>query len=211
MKVTRELVLRSALKLLNEAGLEELTLRGLAKELTIQAATVYWHFENKQELIDEMATLVLAEGKDSLVPKKQEAEWPVWVTAFGSGLRQNLLACRDGARLVAGSRLTNTRFMETTEAIGARLVDSGFTVRQAVVLLSTIYNYTLSFVMEEQAVYPRPGMRSPLYDLSARNTQLSGKELPIMRQAGQILFDRFDRRYREGLDLIIGGARHKLE
>jgi hypothetical protein len=63
--------------------------------------------------------------------------------------------------MVAGSRLTNTKYMKTVEQIGAVLTGHGFTVRQAVVLLSTIYNYTLSFVMEEQAVFPRPNERSP--------------------------------------------------
>ena len=38
-----------------------------------------------------------------------------------------------------------------------KMVAAGFSVRAAVVLFSTIYNYTLSFVMEEQAVFPTPG------------------------------------------------------
>jgi TetR/AcrR family transcriptional regulator, tetracycline repressor protein len=59
--------------------------------------------------------------------------------------------------MVAGTRLTNTQFMKTAERIATKLVASGFTLRQTVVLLSTVYNYTLSFVMEEQAVFPRPG------------------------------------------------------
>jgi TetR/AcrR family transcriptional regulator, tetracycline repressor protein len=87
------------------------------------------------------------------------------------------------------------------------LVEEGFTIRQTVVLLSTIYNYTLSFVMEEQAVFPRPHERSPKYDLAARNEQLDPKEFPILRQGGRILFDQFDRRFREGLQLILFGAK----
>lgn len=207
MKVNRELVIREALSLLNQVGLEQLTLRALAKELNIQAASVYWHFKSKQELIDEMATRVLAEGSHDLVPKKADAEWSVWATSFGMGLRKVLLGYRDGARLVAGSRLTDTRYMLTVERIAKRLTEAGFTVRQTVVLMSVINDYTESFVMEEQAVYPRPGERSPQYDLAARKAALDGKGLPVLSQSGPILFDRFDRRYREGLDLIIRGAR----
>src|SRR6202041_192724 len=133
--------------------------------------------------------------------------WPAWAAAFGGGLRKTLLGYRDGARMVAGSRLTNTAFMETMERVGARLVGEGFAVRQTVVLLATIYNYTLSFVMEEQAVFPKPGQRSAQYDIAKRNAKLNARELPILRRAGAILFDRFDRRYREGLDLILRGAR----
>ena len=207
MKVNRELVIRAALTLLNDVGLEQLTLRTLAKKLNIQAATVYWHFKSKQDLIDEMATLVLAEGSHQLLPKKADADWSAWAVSFGTGLRKILMGYRDGARLVVGSRLTDTRFMTVAERIAKRLTDAGFTVRQTVVFMSVINDYTESFVMEEQAVFPRPGERSPQYDLAARKAQLDGKELPILVQSGPILFDRFDRRYREGLDLIIRGAR----
>ncbi|HEY0308948.1 MAG TPA: TetR/AcrR family transcriptional regulator C-terminal domain-containing protein [Acidobacteriaceae bacterium] len=206
MKVNREMVAQAGLKLLNEVGLEQLTLRLIAKELRIQAPTVYWHFKSKEELIDEMATMVLAEGARQLVPAKDSSDWSVWGAAFGNGLRKTLLAYRDGARMVAGSRLTNTEYMKTVERIGGVLTGGGFTVRQAVVLLSTIYNYTQSFVMEEQAVFPRPNERSPQYDIAMRNAKLDPKEFPILRQSGPILFDKFERRYKEGLDLILRGA-----
>ena len=201
------MVVRAGLTLLNEVGLEQLTLRALGKNLDIQAATLYWHFKSKQDLIDEMATLVLAEGSQQLLPKRADADWMVWAAAFGSGLRQILLGYRDGARLVAGSRLTDTRFMTVAERVAKRLTEEGFTVRQTVVLLSVINDYTESFVMEEQAVFPRPGQRSPQYDLAARKAALQDKGLPILMQSGAILFDRFDRRYREGLELILRGAR----
>jgi TetR/AcrR family tetracycline transcriptional repressor len=209
MKVNRDMVSVAGLKLLNEVGLEKLTLRLLAKELKIQAPTVYWHFKSKEELIDEMATMVLAQGARQLVPAKESADWIIWAATFGGGLRKTLLAYRDGARMVVGSRLTNTEYMKTVERVGARLIGDGLTVRQAVVLLSTVYNYTLSFVMEEQAVFPIPNERSPQYDIAARNAKLNPMEFPILRQSGAILFDKFDRRYKEGLDLILCGAKEK--
>jgi hypothetical protein len=154
-----------------------------------------------------MATMVLAEGAPQLVPMKESSDWSVWAASFGIGLRKTLLAYRDGARMVAGTRLTNTAYMKTSEQIAARLIESGFTIRQTVILLSTIYNYTLSFVMEEQAVFPRPNERSPQYDIASRNAKLDPEEFPILRQSGAILFDRFDRRYKEGLNLILRGAK----
>jgi TetR/AcrR family transcriptional regulator, tetracycline repressor protein len=210
MKVNREILTRGALKLLNEAGLEQLTLRRLGVELKIQPAAMYWHFKSKEQLIDEMATMVLAEGAQNLVPARKQSEWKAWVVAFGGGLRKTLLKYRDGARMVAGTRLTNTEYMKMAEAVGGRLVETGFTIRQAVVLLSTVYNYTLSFVLEEQAVFPVPGQRSEQYDIQKRNEQLSAGALPLLRQAGPILFSRFERRYKEGLDLILEGAACQL-
>jgi TetR/AcrR family tetracycline transcriptional repressor len=141
------------------------------------------------------------------VRRASDRESPRWAAAFGGGLCKILLAYRDGARMVAGSCLTNTEYMKTVERIGAAHIARGFSVRRAVVLLSTIYNYTQSFVMKEQAVFPRPNERSPRYDLTMRNGKLDPKEFPILRQSGPIMFDKFERRYREGLDLILRGAK----
>jgi TetR/AcrR family tetracycline transcriptional repressor len=206
VKINRELAAREALALLNEAGLEQLTLRLLARKLKIQAPTLYWHFRSKEELIDEMATMVLGGGAKHLVPMRQSADWKARAARFGTGLRKTLLAFRDGARMVSGTRLTNTDYMKTVETIAANLVESGFSIREAVVLLSTIYNYTLSFVMEEQAVFPYPGKRSPRYDIAKRNSRLDPNEFPMLRKSGPILFDGFERRYKEGLELILRGA-----
>jgi TetR/AcrR family tetracycline transcriptional repressor len=207
MKINRDMVTRAGLKLLNEIGLEQLTLRRLGIELNVQAATIYWHFKSKEELLDEMATTVLSEGAANLLPRRNSPDWRVWASTYGVGLRKTLMAYRDGACMMSGTRLTTTEPLKTTEKIGARLVASGFTLRKAVVLLSTIYNYTFSFVMEEQAVFPTPGERSPFYSIAARNARLDPAMFPYNRQASPILFDRYDRRYREGLELILRGAK----
>ncbi len=133
-------------------------------------------------------------------------DWKVWASCYGEGLRKTLLAYRDGARMVGGTRLTNTEPLKTTERIGARMVASGFSLRATTVLLSTIYNYTLNFVTEEQAVFPTPGKRSPRYSMKDRNARLDPAIFPLHRQATSILFDRYDRRFREGLELILNGA-----
>ncbi len=206
MKINRDMITRAGLTLLNEIGLEQLTLRRLGTELNVQAPTIYWHFKSKEELLDEMATTVLTEGAPNLLPRRRSAAWKVWAATYGHGLRKTLMAYRDGARMVSGTRLTTTEPLKATETISAHLVEAGFTVRAAVVLLSTIYNYTLSFVMEEQAVFPNPGERSPAYSIEARNARLDPAIFPYHRQASSILFDRYDRRFKEGLELILKGA-----
>lgn len=41
------MVVRAALDLLNEVGLDGLTLRRIATELDVQAPALYWHVKNK--------------------------------------------------------------------------------------------------------------------------------------------------------------------
>jgi TetR/AcrR family tetracycline transcriptional repressor len=206
MKINRDMVTRAALKLLNEDGIEQLTLRRLGQELHVQAATIYWHFKSKEELTDEMASTVLAEGVSNLIPKKKSDDWKTWAETLGNGLRKTLLAHRDGAKMVSGTKLTNDAFLKATDLIGGRFVEEGFSVRAAVVLGTTVYNYTLSFVVEEQAVFPIPGERKPSYSIERRKSQFSPTEFPFHSRTSNILFDHYDRRYREGLELILRGA-----
>src|ERR1700760_3630975 len=55
MPVTRERIVAVALELLDEGGLDGLTLRRLADRLGIRAPTLYWHVRNKRELLDLLA------------------------------------------------------------------------------------------------------------------------------------------------------------
>jgi len=110
----------------------------------------------------------------------------------------------------SGTHLTNTEYLKAAERIASVLVHNGFTLRQAAVLLGTVYSYTLSLTQEEQAAYPRPDERSTLYDLETRNARLDPETLPLMIAAGPVLLDAFDRRYREGLSLILDGAARQL-
>src|SRR5580658_3743154 len=103
--VGREPVVRAALKLLDEVGLDGLTLRGVAGELGLSAPTLYWRFKNKQDLVDEMATQVLVDLSDDLNAEAVPAAWPELTRRFAHEFRAALLRRRDGARMVAGTRL----------------------------------------------------------------------------------------------------------
>jgi hypothetical protein len=158
---------------------------------------------------------------DHVSPESSDFFQSLRVTAGGNDLRgSQVLGDLDGESpssasrtvnkhcltRVAGSRLTDTVYMETAERIGKRLVDAGFSVRQTVVLLSTVYTFTITFVIEEQGVFPVEGKRSPAYDLQKRNAKLDPRKFPILRQSGAILFERFEQRYKDSLGLIVGGA-----
>lgn len=59
--LNRERVLRAAFDLADEAGLAALTMRSLGRRLGIEAPSLYNHVRNKDELLDGMADLVVAE------------------------------------------------------------------------------------------------------------------------------------------------------
>jgi TetR/AcrR family transcriptional regulator, tetracycline repressor protein len=204
--LTRDKVVRAALRLLDKVGLEGLTLRKLAAELRVQAPALYWHFKNKQELLDEMATSVLTEAIEEILPG-QQGDWQDWAMHLGHGIRRMLLRHRDGAKMVSGTYLTNSALYVPFEAALRRLVDAGFTVRDAIRIYRTIYCYAVGFTIEEQAVYPRPGKRDPRYDIKRRAARMfPAEQFPLALAAGEEMFDS-DRQFQQGLQLIVRGLR----
>lgn len=205
MKVGREPVVRAGLKLLDEVGLDSLTLRAIAAELGIQAPTLYWRFKNKQDLVDEMATQVLADWVASAGEELPAKNWAARSVNFGRGLRQALLRYRDGARMVAGSRLTDGVILGPMEVTLQLFVAAGISPDDATVFLSALYCFVIGFTLEEQAVITPQGQRHPEYELSAREARIDAQRFPLVRSIGASLFDNYDARFERGLRMLIAG------
>ena len=59
--LSRERILEAAIRLADESGIEALTMRKLARELGVEAMSLYNHVPNKGALVDAMADAVLGE------------------------------------------------------------------------------------------------------------------------------------------------------
>ena len=203
MSLDREKVVRAALRLLDQAGLDGLTLRGLAKELRVQAPALYWHFRSKQELLDEMATRVLADSMEEMLPGAK-GNWRAWALHFGRGVRRMLLRHRDGAKMLSGTYLTDSSLCAPMEGALRKFVDAGFSGLEAARAFRTIYCYAVGFAIEEQAVYPQTGKRAPRYDPMRRSRRIDPDRFPILLATGEKIY-KFDAEFEKGLRVIIHG------
>lgn len=97
---SREDVVTAAHRVLDEYGLGDLTMRRLATELDVRPSALYHHFPGKQALLAAVADRIL--GRVPLVSAGQDAaDWSVRLRRAAIQLRDSLLACRDGAEVVA--------------------------------------------------------------------------------------------------------------
>ncbi|MEV4510876.1 TetR/AcrR family transcriptional regulator C-terminal domain-containing protein [Dactylosporangium sp. NPDC049525] len=145
----REAIVSAALHLLNETGLDGLTVRRLAERLDVKNPALYWHFPSKRALLDEMAQMLQA--RQDFGPPREGESWQQWLTRRGRDRRQILLSHRDAARLVAGTR-AGPALIEKFEAELNALVAAGFTPGQALHAIGTITRYVNGFVLDEQAM-----------------------------------------------------------
>jgi AcrR family transcriptional regulator len=59
--LTRDRVLRAATKLADRGGIEALSMRKLGQELGVEAMALYYHFANKERVLDGIVDLVFGE------------------------------------------------------------------------------------------------------------------------------------------------------
>ena len=92
-------VLQAAIKLLDEVGLPDLTMRKLAATLDVQPSALYWHFANKQSLLAEVSNTIVNFAK----PVSEGKTWQDTTLQTALALRDALLAFRDGAEVVSST------------------------------------------------------------------------------------------------------------
>jgi AcrR family transcriptional regulator len=101
--LTRERLVAAALDLINEEGLDGLSMRALADRLDVKAASLYWHVRDRRELLELLAEAILESGSRP----RQRASW-----------RENVLAIADGLqRRVAGQKDANRILLEVPSAL----------------------------------------------------------------------------------------------
>lgn len=99
--ISRRRSLEVALDIIDTEGLAALSIRRLADELGVNGASLYHHFENKDEIITGAAQLAL---EDVRVPDVESGSWRDWLPQNARELRRALLAHPEIIQVVIGLR-----------------------------------------------------------------------------------------------------------
>jgi TetR/AcrR family tetracycline transcriptional repressor len=206
VKITAAEIAQAGLRVLNEVGLDGLTMRLVAGELDVQAATLYWHLKNKQQLLDAMAAVMLADAVDGLEAPRRGVGWQEWAADCARRLRRTMLRYRDGARVFAGSAVYGPLTHRTLELTLAVLQDAGFGLRDAARSFPTLLHYTVGFTIEEQARTGTTVDAGNPYRPERMATAIDAERFPLAAQAQGDLFDAdIEGNFVLGLKVILTG------
>ena len=162
-RLSRETMIETALRLLDEVGLEGLTVRRLAAELGVQSPALYWHIRTKQQLLDGMAdAIILGAG---MGPPRDGESWQEWLGRRARAYRDSLLGHRDGARIVCTAAQLSPATVRMFDQELAAMVDRGFTPALALWTISSLSHYVNGFVLQAQGERREPS--APPEDLLA--------------------------------------------
>jgi AcrR family transcriptional regulator len=196
-------IVRAALDLLDEGGLEGLTVRAVASRLGVQAPALYWHVRSKQDLLDEMATEIWRQVGLELAALPPDLPWRQTMIAFAAITRRALLAHRDGAKVFTGTYLTDPGVLESQEDLADRMMTQGFTLADVIRAYSLLYNFTIGFCIEEQAVAQAVAAGDDRYSLPRRAARLDAETHPLTAAVGPEIFADPDGRFDDLVAVII--------
>src|SRR6266540_2129841 len=180
--LTRQTMIETALLLLDEVGLDGLTVRRLAAELGVQSPSLYWHIRTKQD----------------------------WLTRRGRAYRRSLLAHRDSARIVAAAAALSPATVRAFDQELTAMVGCGFTPVLALRTIAALTRYVNGFVLQEQT--ERQGAAAPPADQLAALAGLldggtSATLLVAIREGGSSLSEEA---FEYGVRALIDGTTSAL-
>lgn len=185
-------MVRAALALLDETGLEAVSTRAIAARLGVRMNTVLWHVKSKARLRELMADAILAEVDLTDLP----ADWRARAAELPRRLRRALLAHRDGAATVLGTYAAEPATLRFADELVAALLAGGVEDRRAAWTTWSLLYLTLGLVQEEQA-QPGPG------DSRLADALVPGVHPALDRVQEHLAPDAFAERLDFALDLVL--------
>ncbi len=215
-RITRELVLDAGMRLVDEEGLDALTMRRLGERLGTDPAMVYRHFRGKEELLEALADALFAgtrgdgdteniDGAPSDPPPT--GDWREALRSMGHGIRSALLA---HPALIAVAVRRPPRGEATFRGIDAGLrllLSAGIAPRDAALGYQAVLFYALGFAVLEApfAAAPDGGAADQARTHQAL-ASLSPQDYPgIAATIDHLYGPDLHRQFDHGLRLLIAG------
>lgn len=204
-------IVQAALGLLDEVGLDGLTMRSLAKKLDIQAASLYWHVRNKQDLLSLMAEEICA----SMREPERALPWRDKVEVLANEYRRVLLTHRDGARVLASSGgPAGPNRLRLMEIAFSALLDAGFNHKDAAYAGFLLNDFVTMFVVEESSfanAEAEDAAQEPSSGTQSWVKALPPNEYPSVVTLASYLIDaNMDERFRFGVEVLRNGLESRL-
>jgi AcrR family transcriptional regulator len=207
--LTRERIIQAALRIMDEEGLEAVTMRRIGRDLGVEAMSLYNHVQDKEDILDGMCEHVLSQFR---IPQVEG-----WVEAARLGAREFrrlLLDHPNVIRLMTDrkSAFTNAESLRGYEFALDVFRSAGLSEADSVKAFHAFGGYIFGFVMMELGLMvggPEDEEHVRAHEEMARI--LSSADLPRLRESLPYLINcDVEEQFEFGLDLLIQGIRARI-
>jgi AcrR family transcriptional regulator len=195
-------VLDAALELIDKAGIDRLTVRGLAQELGRAPMTLYVHFESKDELLD----LALEHLTLRLLKPHRHSTWQRELEAGARHIRRELLEHPHWVALLTRIALPRSA-LGVCEHLAGLMLEDGLGREVVLFALSSILSHALGSVLTERLMGGAPSVPERKLALVKGMLATEPRSTYPALTAVSSAFDlwSFDRVFDVGLQSLIGG------
>lgn len=194
----------AAVDLLDEQGIERLTMRRLAERLGVGAPSLYWHFSTKNDVIELAVDAIFGESPPGA---EHTSTWRADVTAVLSAWRAALLRHPWAAAVPARQRPTiGPNFLAKMEILQATLVSVGFTGHRLSAATWALYNHVMGSAASQSALQISDEERR----LGQEQLRADRDRYPTLAAQGYLYDDDWDGSFTTGLDYLLDGLEAQL-
>jgi AcrR family transcriptional regulator len=212
-RLSKAAVVGRAIALADAEGVDALTIRRLAQELGVTPMALYWHFRNKDELLNGLSDQFWSEIDTDV---DAAAPWPDQLRAVLDSLVQVLRAHPSASQLLVAGEKQSPAALEAIEVTLEVLSRGGFDPRQASAVARNGLWTGLMLAMSEPGYGPSlsEGERAEQQRRNRiRLAMLPPDRYPFLVEAAEPMTacDDPDFHYRFGIDLFIHGVQAMAE
>jgi AcrR family transcriptional regulator len=205
--ITQELIVETALRLLDRDGLDALSMRRVADELDTGPASLYWHVGSKDGLLDLILDRVIGESD---VPDPDPEHWEEQLKDVARAARALILRHRDIVRISIGRIPMGPNALRLQERLLAVLRAGGVPDELAVTGQHLLYAIVNGFTLDETTELG-VGDATPVDQEAGDLARDYIKSLPadqfpnLVAVADQFAFVDADARFELLIDLYVDG------
>jgi AcrR family transcriptional regulator len=145
--LSRDRVLRAAIRLADEGGLESVSMRRLGQALRVEAMSLYKHVANKDDILDGIADLITS---DFEVPSS-DGDWKTAIRRSAISAHQVLLRHPWASGLIESRVSAGPARLRYLEAVIGALSAGGFPMPMVIRAVMALDSHTYGFVLQELA------------------------------------------------------------
>jgi TetR/AcrR family transcriptional regulator, tetracycline repressor protein len=192
--ISRRTALVTALKIIDSEGLNAMRIRRLGQALGVNGASLYHHFQNKDEIVVGAAQLALQYVR---TPDTRNDEWPIWLMRNTRRTRDALLQHPNLIPVVLG-RAPLGIGTATMESSAALLEEEGVPISYVLPLMETLEMLAIASAM-----------------YSSREDDLGGAKLtfhdhPTLVRAVQNRGNAHEQLFEDACTAVIESVRHRI-
>jgi TetR/AcrR family transcriptional regulator, tetracycline repressor protein len=212
-RLSKAAVVGRAIALADAEGLDALTIRRLAQELGVTPMALYWHFRNKDELLNGLSDQFWSEIDTDV---DDAAPWPDQLRALLDSLVQVLREHPSASQLLVAGEKQSPAALEAIEVTLEVLSRGGFDPQHASAVARNGLWTGLMLAMSEPGYGPSlsEGERAEQQRRNRiRLAMLPPDRYPCLVEAAEPMTDCDDQdfHYRFGIDLFIRGVQAMAE